>query len=85
MSTSTDARRTDIRQHPSTDSGNAERFTQQLGRDVRFCHPWGKRLAWDGTRWAIDHVGQVERLAKLTARAILNEAAVVRELEREGL
>lgn len=58
-----------------TDLGNAERFRDQHGDDVRFCHPWGKWLVWDERRWAIDDSGEVMRRAKHTARSIYVEAS----------
>lgn len=59
---------------PRTDMGNAERLVARHGSDIRFCHPWGQWLVWDGRRWKIDDTGEVERRAKRTARAILAEA-----------
>ena len=61
--------------HRKTDLGNAERFRDQHGDDVRFCHPWGKWLIWDGRRWAIDDSGEVMRRTKQTARSIYVEAS----------
>jgi putative DNA primase/helicase len=58
-----------------TDLGNAERLITRHGADLRFCHPWGKWLLWDGTRWKIDASGEVARLAAETVRAIYTEAA----------
>jgi hypothetical protein len=58
-----------------TDLGNAERFVDQHGTDIRFCVPWKKWLCWDGTRWKIDDTQQVERWAHDTVRAIYGEAA----------
>jgi putative DNA primase/helicase len=58
-----------------TDVGNAERFADQHGGDVRYCHPWGKWLVWDGQRWAFDNCGEVMRRAKRTARSIYVEAS----------
>jgi len=58
-----------------TDSGNAERFVQQHGRDVRFCHDWNKWLIWDGQRWREDKTGAIFRLAKQTARELYRLAA----------
>lgn len=58
-----------------TDYGNAERLAAWHGQDLRYCHPWGKWLAWDGRRWAPDATAEVMRRAKLTARMILGEAA----------
>ncbi len=59
----------------TTDCGNGERFAEQHGADVRYCHPWGKWLVWDGRRWPIDASGEVMRRAKRTARSIFVEAS----------
>ncbi len=59
----------------TTDCGNAERFAEQHGADVRYCHQWAKWIVWDGRRWAVDQSGKVMRLAKRTARSIYVEAS----------
>jgi putative DNA primase/helicase len=51
---------------PLTDLGNGKRFAADHGEIVRFCHPWGKWLIWDGKRWRIDDTGRVMALAKQT-------------------
>lgn len=58
-----------------TDWGNAQRFVSDHGRNVRYCHPWGKWLVWDGKRWVPDDAGEVERMMKATVRGIYAEAA----------
>jgi putative DNA primase/helicase len=69
-----------------TDWGNAERFVRDHGRDLRYCHPWGKWLVWDGKRWTPDDAGEVERRTKATVRGIYAEAAEAeREQERKAL
>lgn len=60
---------------PLTDTGLAERFTEQHGHNARYCHPWKKWFVWDGTRWRNDDTGAVDNLAKRTARWILTEAS----------
>lgn len=60
---------------PLTDTGLAERFANQHGGAVRYCHAWGKSLCWDKQRWKIDDQGAIDQLAKQTARSILAEAA----------
>jgi putative DNA primase/helicase len=57
-----------------TDTGNAERLSDRHGANLRYCHPWGKWLLYDGTRWRVDDRGAVVRLAKDTARSIFEEA-----------
>lgn len=57
-----------------TDLGNAERLVAAHGRDIRYV-PGVGWLVWDGRRWARDDTGALIRIAKLTARAILHDAA----------
>ena len=58
-----------------TDYGNAERMIARHGLDLRYCHPWGKWLVWDGRRWVVDETAEVERRAKETVRSIYAEVA----------
>jgi putative DNA primase/helicase len=70
----------------TTDVGNAERFTEQHGADVRFCHAWGKWFVWNGRCWALDCSGEVMRRAKQTSRSIYSEASKAGDKEqREAL
>ena len=57
-----------------TDLGNAERLVARHGDKIRFCHPWGKWLVWDGKRWKVDDTAAVRRLAKDTVRQVIAEA-----------
>ena len=61
-----------------TEYGNAERLVARHGAELRYCHPWRRWLVWDGTRWAPDDSGEVDRRAKDTVRAMYAE---VTELE----
>lgn len=63
-----------------SDLGNSRLFVKMHGDKVRYCHPWGKWIVWDGTRWAVDESGAVERLAKDVADHRWREAL---ELVRE--
>jgi putative DNA primase/helicase len=58
-----------------TDLGNSERFVARYGEEVRYCHPWGKWLLYDSTRWRVDDAGRAHRLAKETVRGIYREAS----------
>lgn len=58
---------------PLTETGNAERLVDHYGDYIRFCHPWGVWLAWDGHRWKRDQIGQVRRWAKAVVRSIYDE------------
>ena len=57
-----------------TDLGNAERLVHLHGDRIRFVREWGSWLVWDGTRWAKDRTGEVERLAQATVREMHKEA-----------
>ena len=57
-----------------TELGNAERLVAWHGADLRYCHPWGKWLVWDGRRWEVDATAEVMRRAKQTVRALYGEA-----------
>lgn len=62
---------------PTTDTGNAERLVARHGRDLHYCHPWQKWLAWDGRRWQTDSTAEVRRRAKETTRSIYAEATTL--------
>jgi len=57
-----------------TDEGNARRLVALHGRDLRYCHPWKKWLAWDDRRFAIDDTGEVFRRAKHAVTSMFAEA-----------
>jgi len=54
--------------------GNARRFIEQHGENLRYCRQWAKWLVWDGTRWKSDVTGEVFGLAKETVETIWDEA-----------
>jgi putative DNA primase/helicase len=56
-----------------TETGNAERLVDQYGTDMRFCHPWGAWLHWDGHRWKRDQTGAIRAWAKTVVRSIYSE------------
>lgn len=60
-----------------TDAGNAIRFVNQWGDELRYCHPWKKWFRWDGKRWKEDDTGATMRRAKVTAKRIYNEASTM--------
>lgn len=64
---------TPIRRYLQTDLGNAERFVEAHGENVRYLPAWKKWLIWTGQRWAIDDTLEVQRLAKATVRAMWRE------------
>lgn len=58
-----------------TDLGNAKRLVARHGSDLLYGTWIDKWMAWDGTRFGIDHTGEVMRRAKETVRSIYQEAA----------
>lgn len=51
-----------------------------LNRDrLRYCHPWGKWLVWDGRRWKRDDGGTVESLAKAAVRKMFEASRQLSE------
>ncbi len=43
------------------------------GENIRYCHPWGKWLVFDGTRWCIDDQGRPMTLAIDTVRSMYDD------------
>lgn len=58
--------------HTLTDEGNAQRFVEQHGSQVRFVSGLGWHV-WDGNRWFLDEAA-IFRLAIETARRVYGEA-----------
>jgi P4 family phage/plasmid primase-like protien len=70
------------RSYRCTDTGNAERFADRHGGDLRYCFPLKAWFVYDGKRWRKDDTGHVVRLAKETARSVFEEAANAGDDER---
>jgi putative DNA primase/helicase len=58
-----------------SDLGNAERLVHYHGKDLRYCHQWGKWLIWDKTHWKEDITGEIVRKSKDTVKRIYQEAS----------
>ena len=52
---------------------------RHYGDRIRYVHAWGRWLVWDGTRWAKDQTGAVERFAQATVREMHKEALTLLE------
>ncbi len=58
-----------------TDLGNAERFVDTCGDDLRWCTEANRWMMWDGQRWGFDDGGHAaKRLAHKSVRSIFSEA-----------
>jgi len=55
--------------------GNADRFAHLFGPNMHWCEDRGQWFVWDGRVWEPDAVREASRLAELTIRALLKEAA----------
>jgi len=58
-----------------TDIGNGQRLAYRHGKDLKYCHVWGKWLVWDGKRWETDATAEIDRRAKETVFSIYTEAS----------
>lgn len=55
---------------PLTELGFARRLVGKHGDELRYVVPWNRWLVWNGTRWAPDADGHVQRCMKVIAREI---------------
>lgn len=70
-----------------TDLANAERLVKDHGRDMLYCSDLGGWHAWDGSRWARDETGKVQRRAHTTVEVQYAEAraALARSKEQHRI
>ncbi len=64
-----------------TDLGNAQRLVAAEGNNIRYCYENKRWYVWDGRIWSKDDSGKIYRLAKQTAKSMLNEAAGLQDEE----
>lgn len=57
-----------------TDVGNAERLADTAGHDFRWVPRWKSFIVWDGTRWARDEFGHMERMVTAMVRTMYRAA-----------
>lgn len=65
------------------DVDNGRRLIQSDGKDLHYIKQLGAWFYWDGKRWVEDLRGEVERRAKARAEAILVEASMTTNPDRE--
>jgi putative DNA primase/helicase len=68
-----------------TDLGNAKRLVLAEGKDIHYCYSSKKWFVWDGKKWAEDDAGEIQRRAKRTTRAMLEEAATVEDDQKRSI
>lgn len=69
---------------PKTDMGNARRFALRHGARARFVNAWGP-MFYTGQRWALDDIGEWQRMARDVARSIHLEAAAASDDESKAI
>lgn len=62
-----------------TDLGNAERFVDQHGHNMRHCPKRGGWMVWKKTHWSPDETGYAMELGKQTVRSIHTEAGTIND------
>jgi len=60
---------------PVTELANAERLVKKHGKDLRYCSDRGIWAAYNGTEWALDDMGEVQRMMADVVTDIYHEAA----------
>lgn len=65
------------------DMGNAMRFTDLFGGEVRYCYTDKRWLWYDGRRWCTDMTGTVKRLADKAVACMAAEAKVYAQRDAE--
>ncbi len=74
-----------LKSYAFTEGGNAERFIDLNGNDLRYCYDFRKWYQWDSIRWNPDRSGAVEVLAQEMIREMYIEAAnIVSESGRKS-
>lgn len=68
-----------------TDKGNSYRLVRFFGYFIRYVPEFKKWLVWDGTRWLLDELGQIQQYAKQTTAQIIHEAQGLQDEQRQRL
>ncbi len=74
-----------VSRYELNETGNAKRFLDTHGDDVRFVHTWGIWLVWMGTHWEIDRTREVERRMTEAIKTTCDEEITNLEAEAERL
>jgi len=59
-----------------TDLGNAKRLVLEYGDRIRHVPAWHRWIVDNSTRWIVDELGEVDRLAKETAARLYDEVVL---------
>lgn len=79
----TDTQDDKTRLYTFDDTGNAQRFTDFFGEQVRYCYTDKRWLYYDGRKWCTDMTGTVKRLADRAVEAMRAEAKVYAQMDAD--
>lgn len=65
------------------DTGNAQRFVDLFGEQVRYCYTDKKWFYYDGRKWCVDNTGAVKRLADKAVACMAAETKVYEQTDAE--
>lgn len=65
------------------DTGNAQRFVDLFGNEIRYCYTDKRWFYYDGRKWCADITGTVKRLADRAVEAMKAEAKVYAQMDAE--
>ena len=66
------------------DMGNAQRFVDLFGEEIRFCYTDKKWYYYNSMKWCIDNIGTVERMADNAVKAMKAEAKIYIQADEEN-
>ena len=72
-----------IKLYTFDDMGNAQRFVDLFGENVRYCYTDKRWLWYDGRKWCFDITGTVKRLADKSVQAMSAEAKVYAQMDAD--
>lgn len=73
-----------MRAYTFDDMGNAERFVDLFGENVRYCYTEKKWYFYNSMRWSIDNLGVILRMADKCVEAMKAEAKLYLQADEES-
>lgn len=73
-----------MRAYTFDDMGNADRFVDLFGDNVRYCYTEKKWYYYDSMKWCVDNIGVVLRMADKSVEAMKAEARLYLQADEEN-